>query len=75
MEYALGAAFFYAWSVTCARRSSAHHGPDLANLGRLVVAVIVVGLFVAALVADLVGLGVGDFVTDGLGEGTGSRDW
>ena len=47
MEYALGAAFFYAWSVTCARRSSAHHGPDLANLGRLLIAVIVIGLFVA----------------------------
>ena len=47
MDYALGAAFFYAWSVTCARRSSAHHGPDLANLGRLLVAIVIVGLFVA----------------------------
>jgi len=47
MEFALGAAFFYAWSVTCARRSSAHHGPDLANLGRLLVALVAVGAFVA----------------------------
>jgi drug/metabolite transporter (DMT)-like permease len=73
MEYALGAAFFYAWSVTCARRSSAHHGPDLANLGRLVVAVIVVGLFVAfsdrhpfcagwewLILGGVLGLGIGD---------------
>jgi drug/metabolite transporter (DMT)-like permease len=73
MEYALGAAFFYAWSVTCARRSSAHHGPDLANLGRLVVAIVVVGLFVALsgrhpfcagwgwlILGGVLGLGVGD---------------
>jgi len=73
MEYALGAAFFYAWSVTCARRSSAHHGPDLANLGRLLVAIIVVGLFVAfsdrhpfcagwdwLILGGVLGLGVGD---------------
>lgn len=73
MEYALGAAFFYAWSVTCARRSSAHHGPDLANLGRLVVALVVVGLFVAfsgrhpfcagwgwLILGGVLGLGVGD---------------
>jgi drug/metabolite transporter (DMT)-like permease len=73
MDYALGAAFFYAWSVTCARRSSAHHGPDLANLGRLLIAVIVVGLFVAfsdrhpfcaswgwLLLGGVLGLGIGD---------------
>jgi len=73
MEYALGAAFFYAWSVTCARRSSAHHGPDLANLGRLLVALVAVGLFVALsdrhpfsagwgwlLLGGILGLGVGD---------------
>ena len=73
MEYALGAAFFYAWSVTCARRSSAHHGPDLANLGRLLIAVIVVGLFVAfsdrhpfcagwewLILGGVLGLGIGD---------------
>jgi drug/metabolite transporter (DMT)-like permease len=73
MEYALGAAFFYAWSVTCARRSSAHHGPDLANLGRLVVAIVVVGLFVAfsgrhpfcagwgwLILGGVLGLGIGD---------------
>lgn len=73
MDYALGAAFFYAWSVTCARRSSAHHGPDLANLGRLLVATVIVGLFVALtssnpffpgwgwlLLGGVLGLGVGD---------------
>jgi drug/metabolite transporter (DMT)-like permease len=73
MEYALGAAFFYAWSVTCARRSSAHHGPDLANLGRILVGLAAVGLFVGLTGRDLsvsgwgwlalggaLGLGVGD---------------
>jgi len=73
MEYALGAAFFYAWSVTCARRSSAHHGPDLANLGRLVVAIVLVGLFVVfsgrhpfcagwgwLILGGVLGLGIGD---------------
>ena len=73
MEYALGAAFFYAWSVTCARRSSAYHGPDLANLGRLLIAVIVIGLFVAfsdrhpfcagwewLILGGVLGLGIGD---------------
>jgi drug/metabolite transporter (DMT)-like permease len=73
MDYALGAAFFYAWSVTCARRSSAHHGPDLANLGRLLVAIIIVGLFVAfsgrhpfcagwgwLILGGVLGLGIGD---------------
>lgn len=73
MDYALGAAFFYAWSVTCARRSSAHHGPDLANLGRLLVALVVVGLFVLLsgrhpfcagwgwlILGGVLGLGVGD---------------
>lgn len=73
MEYALGAAFFYAWSVTCARRSSAYHGPDLANLGRLLIAVIVIGLFVGfsdrhpfcagwewLILGGVLGLGIGD---------------
>lgn len=73
MDYALGAAFFYAWSVTCARRSSAYHGPDLANLGRLLVAAAVVGLFVALtgrhpfcpgwgwlVLGGVLGLGIGD---------------
>ena len=73
MDYALGAAFFYAWSVTCARRSSAHHGPDLANLGRLLIAVVFVGLFVAfsdrhpfcagwgwLILGGVLGLGIGD---------------
>ncbi len=73
MDFALGAAFFYAWSVTCARRSSAHHGPDLANLGRLLVAIVVVGLFVLfsgrqpfcagwgwLILGGVLGLGVGD---------------
>ena len=73
MDYALGAAFFYAWSVTCARRSSAHHGPDLANLGRLLVGILIVGLIVALsgrhpfcagwgwlILGGLLGLGIGD---------------
>lgn len=73
MEFALGAAFFYAWSVTCARRSSAHHGPDLANLGRLIVALVAVGAVVALsdrrpfcagwgwlALGGVLGLGVGD---------------
>jgi drug/metabolite transporter (DMT)-like permease len=73
MDFALGAAFFYAWSVTSARRSSAHHGPDLANLGRLLVALVIVGLFVAfsgenllfpgwrwLILGGVLGLGVGD---------------
>ena len=73
MDYALGAAFFYAWSVTCARRSSAHHGPDLANLGRLLVGLLIVGLIVALsgrhpfcagwgwlILGGLLGLGIGD---------------
>jgi len=73
MDFALGAAFFYAWSVTCARRSSAYHGPDLANLGRLLVAFALVGGFVLLggrhpfcagwgwlLLGGALGLGVGD---------------
>ena len=73
MEYALGAAFFYAWTVTSARRSSAHHAPDLANLGRLLIAVIVIGFFVAfsdrhpfcagwewLILGGVLGLGIGD---------------
>ena len=61
------------WSVTCARRSSAHHGPDLATLGRLLIAVIVIGLFVAfsdrhpfcagwewLILGGVLGLGIGD---------------
>lgn len=73
MDYALGAAFFYAWSVTCARRSSAHHGPDLANLGRLLVGLLIVGLLVAfsgrqpfcagwgwLILGGVLGLGIGD---------------
>jgi drug/metabolite transporter (DMT)-like permease len=73
MEYALGAAFLYAWSVTCARRSSAHHGPDLANLGRLLVGIVLVGLVVVLgdrqpfsagwgwlILGGVLGLGIGD---------------
>ncbi len=72
MEFALGAAFFYAWSVTCARRSSAHHGPDLANLGRLVVAFIAVGTFVALSGRQPFGAGWGWLVAGGaLGLGMG----
>lgn len=73
MDYALGAACFYAWSVTCARRSSAHYGPDVANLGRLLIGLLLVGVIVALgdnqpftagwgwlLLGGLLGLGVGD---------------
>ncbi|MEY4777209.1 MAG: hypothetical protein RL759_1722, partial [Verrucomicrobiota bacterium] len=43
MEFAFLTSFFFAWSITCARRSSYYHGADLANLGRITVAFIGVG--------------------------------
>ena len=76
MEYAFGAAFFFAWSITCARRSSYHHGADLANLARISIAFLAIGAIV--LVADrplifpgwlwlllggAIGLGVGDIAS------------
>jgi drug/metabolite transporter (DMT)-like permease len=73
MNYALGAAFFFAWSVTCARRSSAYHGPDLANLGRITLAFIIFSAWILfshrhpfctgwswLLLGGALGLGVGD---------------
>ena len=48
MEYAFGAAFFFAWSITCARRSSYHHGADLANLARISIAFLAIGAVVVA---------------------------
>lgn len=76
MEFAFGAAFFFAWSITCARRSSYHHGADLANLARISIAFLAIGAVV--LVADrplifpgwlwlllggAIGLGVGDIAS------------
>ena len=43
MEAAFGAAFFFAWSITCARRSSFHHGVDFANLLRISIAFVAIG--------------------------------
>mgnify|MGYP006266875631 CR=1 FL=1 len=73
MNYALGAAFFFAWSVTCARRSSAYHGPDLANLGRISIAFIVFSAWILLsgrhpfctgwgwlFLGGVLGLGIGD---------------
>jgi len=76
MESAFGAAFFFAWSITCARRSSHHHGADLANLARISVAFAVFGACMLALRPTLlfpgwpwlllggaIGLGVGDIAS------------
>jgi len=73
MNYALGAAVFFAWSVTCARRSSAYHGPDLANLGRISLAFLIFTAWIFLshrqpfctgwtwlLLGGALGLGVGD---------------
>ena len=38
MGFSLLTALLFAWSVTCARQSTRHHGADLANLGRILVA-------------------------------------
>lgn len=43
MEYAFLTALLFAWSVSCARQSTHHHGPDLANAGRIVIALAVIG--------------------------------
>lgn len=73
MAYSLLAATLFAWSVTCARQSSRHHGSDLANLGRITLAFLAIGLWVALsgrapatpgwhwlVLSGAVGLGVGD---------------
>ena len=76
MEFAFLAAFFFAWSITCARRSSYHHGADLANLGRITVAFFGIGAFILIsgrgllfpgwqwlIVGGAIGLGVGDIAS------------
>jgi len=76
MEFAFLASFFFAWSITCARRSSHHHGADLANLGRITVAFVGIGAYVWftgrpllfpgwtwLIVGGAIGLGVGDIAS------------
>jgi drug/metabolite transporter (DMT)-like permease len=76
MEFACGAAFFFAWSITCARRSSYHHGADLANLARISIAFLTIGAVVLVagrpllfpgwpwlLLGGAIGLGVGDIAS------------
>lgn len=46
MTLALLTALLFAWSVSCARQSTRHHGADLANLGRICVALLAIGLWV-----------------------------
>ncbi|MFN7339746.1 MAG: DMT family transporter, partial [Opitutia bacterium] len=73
MAYSLLAATLFAWSVTCARQSSRHHGPDLANLGRISIAFLVLACWVLLsgrspvtpgwhwlVLSGAVGLGIGD---------------
>jgi drug/metabolite transporter (DMT)-like permease len=76
MEAAFGAAFFFAWSITCARRSSFHHGVDLANLLRIAIAFVAIGAVALVaghpllfpgwpwlLLGGAIGLGVGDIAS------------
>jgi drug/metabolite transporter (DMT)-like permease len=76
MEAAFGAAFFFAWSITCARRSSFHHGVDLANLLRISIAFVAIGAVALVaghpllfpgwpwlLLGGAIGLGVGDIAS------------
>lgn len=76
MESAFGAAFFFAWSITCARRSSFHHGADLANLARITIAFLAIGTVILGthqpllvpgwpwlLLGGAIGLGVGDIAS------------
>lgn len=76
MEAAFGAAFFFAWSITCARRSSFHHGVDLANLLRITIAFVAIGTVALVaghpllfpgwpwlLLGGAIGLGVGDIAS------------
>jgi drug/metabolite transporter (DMT)-like permease len=76
MEAAFGAAFFFAWSITCARRSSFHHGVDFANLLRITIAFVAIGAVALVagrplafpgwpwlLVGGAIGLGVGDIAS------------
>jgi drug/metabolite transporter (DMT)-like permease len=76
MEFAFLTSFFFAWSITCARRSSYYHGADLANLGRITVAFIGVGAFILLsgrgllfpgwpwlILGGAIGLGIGDIAS------------
>jgi len=73
VAYALLTALLFAWSVTCARQSARHHGADLANLGRILIALLAMGLWVLMsgrqpvspgwqwlVLSGALGLGVGD---------------
>lgn len=46
MEYAFLTALLFAWSVSCARQSTHHHGPNVANAGRILVALVCIGIWV-----------------------------
>lgn len=76
MEFAFLASFFFAWSITCARRSSYYHGTDLANLGRITVAFFGIGAYILLsgrgllfpgwpwlILGGAIGLGVGDIAS------------
>lgn len=80
------AAFFFALNATCATRSVRASGPVRANLGRLVVAVLVLGLFAHTLgngfasvstpwflLSGLIGMGLGDLGVYGALPLLGSR--
>ena len=73
MLAALFAATFFALSASCASRSLRHFGPARANLGRLVVATLVLGAFAHTaggglesastgwfLLSGIIGMGLGD---------------
>lgn len=73
MEYAFLTALLFAWSVSCARQSTRHHGPNLANAGRILVAFAVIGAWVSLsgrhvlapgwpwlVLSGALGLGLGD---------------
>lgn len=72
MEYAFLTALLFAWSVSCARQSTRHHGPDLANAGRILVALAVMGTWVLLSGRQVVTPGWGWLVLSGaLGLGLG----
>lgn len=73
MEYAFLTSLLFAWSVSCARQSTRHHGSDVANSGRILVALVIIGLWVLLsgrhwiapgwewlLLSGAMGLGFGD---------------
>ncbi len=76
MEFAFLTSLFFAWSITCARRSSYYHGADLANLGRITVAFCAIGAYVLLsgrgllfpgwpwlILGGAIGLGIGDIAS------------